>query len=300
MTPQKCIAMVQGQRYAGVIFDTCYGSQSLNATSFVPGDSCSIPCPGDARQICGGNAAAFKPKRLRMRHHSRALILQRDAPANILLTIFQLVVLPATTVVESGTTIVVPPTTMAGPAVIIPVPGVTAVAPPADRITRDASTAVVIAPPADRIIQDASTAVVGPGGTVTTTNGQPPSAPGAVSIPNPVSPNSAITSVVTTVIYMIVDPTRPTALVPVELCTTLYFEDCRCPTQVIPTLPMATYVADCNKCGVKGQSKVTITAPSDLGPYHSPSGNRLEGSLYSPLKVRIPLGQILPQLLSTF
>ncbi|EFQ26982.1 hypothetical protein CGRA01v4_07979 [Colletotrichum graminicola] len=263
MTPQKCIAMVQGQRYAGVIFDTCYGSQSLDATAFILGDSCSIPCPGDARQICGGNAA-LNSNRLRMRHNSRALVLQRDASTNILLTIFQLIVLPGTTVVESGATIVVQPTTIADPAIKIPTPSLTAVVPPV---------ASLPGLPAGTNVQNAPAAVIGPGGTVNTTNGQPTSALRPALIPSPLSPNSAITSVVTTVTYMIVDPTKPTALVPVELCTTLYFEDCQCPTQVIPTLPMATYVADCDKCGVNGQSKVTITAPS-VEPYHSPSGNR--------------------------
>ncbi|KZL82374.1 hypothetical protein CI238_13259 [Colletotrichum incanum] len=314
MTPQKCIVLVQGRRYSGVFFDTCYASDSLEATAFVPGNNCSIPCPGDARQICGGNAAALNTTRLFLRQKLRSNVLKRAAPANILLTIYELVVgLPGTTIVGPGTTIVIPPTTIIGPGVTVPGPGVTVVAPtivslpgsPAGPgVTVFGPGATVVAPttvslpgsPAGTAVADVPTTAVGPGTTVVTTNGiivtQPPSAPGPVVFPSLRNSDGAITSLVTTITYTTVDPTKPTVLVPVELCTTLYFKDCQCPTQVVPTVPMATYVAECAKCGGNGQSKVTLTIPMDLRPNNSPGGNSpavVVQSLSQPSKIISPI-----------
>ncbi|KAK1983054.1 hypothetical protein LZ30DRAFT_560421, partial [Colletotrichum cereale] len=262
MTPQKCTALVQGRRYSGVFFDTCYASESLDDTEFVIG--CKIPCPGSASQICGGNAADLNTTRILVRQNSRAPIFRRDAPASILLTFYQLaVVLPGTAIVGPDTTIVVPPTTIVGPGVTISDPSVTATITTPAASLPDSPAGTINVP---YIAANVPTTAVGPGATVITNDGivvtQAPSPLGPVLVPSPLSPGSAITSVITTVTYMIVDPMKSTALVPVEICTTLYYKECRCPTQVVPTVLMATYLADCDKCGANGQSKVTITVPN--------------------------------------
>ncbi|CAI0645974.1 unnamed protein product [Colletotrichum noveboracense] len=76
-----------------------------------------------------------------------------------------------------------------------------------------------------------------------------------------------ITSVVTTITYTTINPANPTALMGTELCSTLYFPDCGCPTQVTPTVPMTTIEASCNRCGSKGESLVTLTVPES--PYRT-------------------------------
>ncbi|KAL3297274.1 glycoside hydrolase [Colletotrichum asianum] len=70
-----------------------------------------------------------------------------------------------------------------------------------------------------------------------------------------------MTSVVTTITYTTINPANPTALMEAEICSTLYFPDCGCPTQVTPTVPMTTIEASCNRCGSKGENLVTLTVP---------------------------------------
>ncbi|KAM0325146.1 hypothetical protein ACHAQA_007685 [Verticillium albo-atrum] len=83
-----------------------------------------------------------------------------------------------------------------------------------------------------------------------------------------------ITSVVTTITYTTVDLTNPTSLVPVEVCTTLYYEDCQCSTQVTPTVPLVTYEAECDKCGDDDESSVTLTIPGDYSPTYKPTHDK--------------------------
>ncbi|OLN96927.1 hypothetical protein CCHL11_07387 [Colletotrichum chlorophyti] len=295
MTPQRCIAMNKGRRYAGVFFDTCYGSENLDATTFVPGDTCSIPCPGDANQICGGNAVAGNVTTIRVRRKLRPRVAKRAAPPNVLLTIYELIVgLPGTTIVGPGATVLgIPPTvvepgtTVSGP--VVPGPAstvaigapttVTAVSPGAAGSGPGADDEFIVnpVPPAETsLVESLSTA-----STVHVT--QNPNLPGsAVPINPPVL--DIIRSVVTTVTYTIVDPTEPTGLLSVELCTTLYFEDCNCPTQVIPAVPMATVESKCRKCGPNGENTVTLTVPADLNRVSS-SGSDVSAGVPEPPKV---------------
>ncbi|KAK2023735.1 hypothetical protein LX32DRAFT_510072, partial [Colletotrichum zoysiae] len=256
MTPQLCIGIAQGRRYSGVYFDTCYGSDSLEATEFVPGDTCTIPCPGDNSQICGGNGAPTNGTRILV-PRKRPQMSRRSAPANVLLTVYQLVIgLPGTTMIGDGTAVVVPPSTLNGPSIIVPGPGAPFVPPATISAPLPVSGTTVSAGP---------TSSVGPDGPVITTNAavftQPSSPPGQSASRSMGGSGGVITSVVTTITYTTFDSPNPTALVPVELCTTLYFEDCHCPTQVIPTVPMATYLAECNKCGDDGEGTVILTIP---------------------------------------
>lgn len=73
-------------------FSICYGSQSLEATNFVPSGRCRVRCPGDDKQICGGNVAANSPG---LPRHLRS---KRAVSSSILLTVYSLAVsLPNTT-----------------------------------------------------------------------------------------------------------------------------------------------------------------------------------------------------------
>ncbi|KAL0936369.1 uncharacterized protein CTRU02_208584 [Colletotrichum truncatum] len=268
MTPQKCIALAQGRRYSGVFFDTCYGSESLEATTFVQGTGCSIPCPGDPTQICGGNAAAVNGTRLGTRHLLRPRLLKRAAPPNVLLTIYEIaIVLPGSTVISSGVTVEVPPTTIVGQVVTVPGPNVVVSIP---------ATVAVSGPPTGAIVLGGPNTIVPPVVTVVTTRRvfvtQLANASGQGALTSLRSPVAGMTSVVTTITYTTIDPARPTALIPVELGTTLYFEDCHCPTQVIPTVTMAPYVAQCDKCGENGRSIVILAIPMDLNPNNRPAG----------------------------
>ncbi|KAJ0160347.1 hypothetical protein CTA2_8123 [Colletotrichum tanaceti] len=248
MTPEMCITLVQGRRYAGVYLDVCYGSESLDATTLVPEVDCNLRCPGNVGRFCGGNVAGTSPP---VRRDAGPHVSRRAAPANVLLTIYGVPLgSPGTTVVGPGATVVIPPTTIVEPGTTVVGPGTTIVIPPT----------TIVGPGSSIVVPGRPTTIVGPDGTLVTTT----------TVPIPVGD---ITSFVTTVTYTTVDPARPTALVPVELCTTLYFEDCRCPTPVTPTVPMATYEVQCDRCGRGGESTVTLTVPMDLGSGGSSGAN---------------------------
>ncbi|KAM0276760.1 hypothetical protein ACHAQH_006409 [Verticillium albo-atrum] len=85
-----------------------------------------------------------------------------------------------------------------------------------------------------------------------------------------------ITSVVTTITYTTVDLANPTVLVPAEVCTTLYFEDCHCSTQAIPTVPMVTYAAECDKCGDNEENIIYLTIPGYVDSKYSPTHDKPE------------------------
>ncbi|KAK1573052.1 uncharacterized protein LY79DRAFT_475200, partial [Colletotrichum navitas] len=235
MTPERCITVAQGRRYIGVFLDTCYAADTLDFVTPVQLDSCNLLCPGDARQLCGGVVTVTSP----VPRNIRPWISRRAAPANILLTIYGIPIgLLGTTVVGPGTTVVMPPATIVGPGITTTEPGVTIIG---------LTTILLPNVPGGTVVPSRPLTIIGPSGALI---------PTAVPISG-----SAITSMVTTVTYTTVDSARPTALVLVTLCTTLYFENCHCPTQVIPTVPMTTYEAKCDRCGHGGKNTVTLTVP---------------------------------------
>ncbi|KAL0940590.1 uncharacterized protein CTRU02_203353 [Colletotrichum truncatum] len=283
MTQQRCIALAQGRRYAGVVFDTCYGSENLDETVFVPGNSCNVPCPGDNTQVCGGNAAATNSTRLRARRQPKQQLSKRAAPPNVLLTIFELGNRqPGSSAVAgpgpAGPGVPVPgsPTDIANPNILNPVPGNPGapgvpgapVAPvPPGAASNDIVLPNVIAPTGPR---------------AGTTNAASPAETGGIAqaqsfLGRPSSTgqqNPALRSLVTTIPYATIDSARPNMLVSAELCTTLYYEDCGCPNQILPTVPMATIRMDCNRCGEHGESIVTLTVPAGVNPHNSLGGTR--------------------------
>ncbi|KAF4814834.1 hypothetical protein CGCTS75_v013236 [Colletotrichum tropicale] len=377
MTPQRCIELAGSLRYAGVFFDICYGSDSLESASFVPTEGCGTPCPGDLQQICGGSVAT-NITRLRARHF-RTEFSKRAVPGGVLLTIYErvdsVVVTPGitTTTIPVGGNSVLPstPITLPGSAApdnVIPITmgGTTPrqlttignILDPAVPLQPSSFTSPfivdgvpttlvgVITPTTATLSSPTITVSPGPGddgdvldpassvglagsqtvpnvgsptagsgagigddgdvldpsssgglaGSQTVSNGGSPtaaSAPGfgedkdvleplpttlglATSrIPPSTASESAgnlgvdipITSVITTITYTTINSADPTALMETEVCSTLYFPDCGCPTQVTPTVPMTAIEASCNRCGSKGESLVTLTVPES--PYRT-------------------------------
>lgn len=64
---------------------SCYGANSLEDTEILGDAMCDIPCPGDARLICGGRRS-FVPRRRDLE------LSRRAAPADILLTAYALII----------------------------------------------------------------------------------------------------------------------------------------------------------------------------------------------------------------
>ncbi|KAF4919160.1 hypothetical protein CGCVW01_v008160 [Colletotrichum viniferum] len=377
MTPQRCIELAGSLRYAGVFFDTCYGSDSLESASFVPTEGCGTPCPGDLQQICGGSVAT-NITRLRARHF-RPQVSKRAVPGSVLLTIYEgvdsVVVTPGTTTttIPVGGDLVLPstPITLPGSAAPENITPITNGGTPAGQLTTigntldsavppqpssftsvfivdgvpttlagattpsttapSSPTTTVIPAPGDDVDVLNPSSSVGLAGSQTVPNvGSPTAGSGAdigddgdvldpsssgglagsqtvsnvgspteasapgfgensdVLVPLPttlglatsrISPSMAsestgnlgvdmpITSVVTTIRYTTINPANPTALMGTELCSTLHFTDCGCPTQVTPTVPMTTIEASCNRCGSKGERLVTLTVPES--PYRT-------------------------------
>lgn len=77
MTPEVCVGLCSTSQYAGVYDTNCYCADALDAgTLALPDrDSCDAPCPGDSVEFCGGTTAG-------------AAAAKRDAPSNVLLTVY--------------------------------------------------------------------------------------------------------------------------------------------------------------------------------------------------------------------
>ncbi|CAJ0549326.1 Ff.00g029390.m01.CDS01 [Fusarium sp. VM40] len=108
MTIEQCVDSCNGLTYIGIFEGSCYCASKLNAdTRAVRNEtSCNRPCPGDDEQFCGGMVSQSTSTRSR-----RSVPLRRDAPNNILLTVYadisdadQPEVPPAMGPVAAGTT----------------------------------------------------------------------------------------------------------------------------------------------------------------------------------------------------
>lgn len=86
----------------------------------------------------------------------------------------------------------------------------------------------------------------------------------------------------TTVTYTTVNSANPTAFIKVELCTTLYFEDCGCDKQTTPEVRLATIVVDCDRCGYRGANVATLTVPAAPGVVYALSDGKKPGPNGSP------------------
>ncbi|RGP71710.1 hypothetical protein FLONG3_7014 [Fusarium longipes] len=234
MTTSSCISLAKGRAYVGIYDRSCYAASTLDSVEEVAGGRCSIPCPGDKTLACGGLTTSRRWAGL------RRTLNPRDAPANVLLTLYSLggeAPPPAggSTDVDNGT-----PITTRGPVAIPdtslgPVPTV----PSQPGFTRSNAIETEIVSSIDVILQ-----------------------PGKTQVETRIEATT-----VTTVTYTIVNPYNPSSLTITEYCATLSYQPCtRCAYQPIPTIDMTTYVVPCNACGINGESEVTITAPCTTQP----------------------------------
>lgn len=226
-------------------YSTCFVSDSLQGTALLTAASCNLPCPGNAGQICGGLTNATT---LGRRTYYGPQVSRRAAPPNILLTVFGRVETFGSTTIPSnagpsGSTIG-PPLSSVSP---VPVSGSSSLNSPTLPNPSSLVTLENIPPGFSSVSLplDGVEPIVTSG---TTTRIR--------------SNTQHITSVVTTIFYTTVDPVNPTAVVETELNTTIYFEDCGCPTQSTPSICMVTTVAQCHRCGLRGEDKVTLVVPS--------------------------------------
>ncbi|KZL70204.1 endo-1,3(4)-beta-glucanase [Colletotrichum tofieldiae] len=84
LTPQKCVDLCRPGKYAAVRDNQCFCAEVLDPDTRAEADRgrCSIPCPGNNTQLCGGTTnVSPAPSRLMQLH-------RRAAPANYLLTVY--------------------------------------------------------------------------------------------------------------------------------------------------------------------------------------------------------------------
>ncbi|KAL0932382.1 glycoside hydrolase [Colletotrichum truncatum] len=245
MTQERCVLLSQGRQYGGVFNDTCYASDFLQGTVLTLVSSCDLPCPGNAGQICGGLTNATT---LRRRNYYGQQISRRAAPPTVLLTLFGRVGNIGSTDIPSNAgpsgPAIGPSPSSAAP---IPLPGSSSLNVPPLQIPSSLVTLENFPPglPSVSLPSGGATTII-TGRTATQTR----------------SNTLSVTSVVTTIFYTTVNPLNPTAMVKTEFHTTIYFEDCGCPTQKIPSVCMVTTVAQCHRCGLRGENTVTLVVPS--------------------------------------
>jgi hypothetical protein len=267
---------------------SCYCASKLDAdTRAVRNEtSCNRPCPGDDEQFCGGMVSQSTSTRSR-----RSIPLRRDAPNNILLTVYadisdadQPEVPPAMAPVADVTTSVSggvvggpassaaasnqdgsnaqdepTPSNLVGLTAsndltgIVPVPSTT-------KMVADITEATDVAPVVGTAVAtnidgtvdaDADPVVV----LGTGSNGQVIEATGAL-----VDTNRE--PVISTISYFTLLPSNPGSLVPQESIVTMQYEQCDyCETPTLIKPPMATRVVECDGCGTNGENTVTLTVP---------------------------------------
>ncbi|KAF4972681.1 hypothetical protein FSARC_830 [Fusarium sarcochroum] len=85
MTIEQCIQACGGLTYIGIFEGSCYCASKLDGdTRAIRNETtCNRPCPGDEDQFCGGLVTQGTRNRLK-----RSIPLRRDAPNNVLLTVY--------------------------------------------------------------------------------------------------------------------------------------------------------------------------------------------------------------------
>ncbi|KAL7766895.1 hypothetical protein ACKLNR_004811 [Fusarium oxysporum f. sp. zingiberi] len=240
MTTASCVALARGRAYVRIYDRSCYGSDSLDATSLVLNGRCDIPCPGDSSHFCGGLVVSSSERRW---VGPRKALDTRAAPANILLTLHALNDVPHSPG-ETSTEVEVTVTTQDG---VTAIPTDAIPSRPVATVT-DIMTESVILQPVETVVDSIRK-----------------------------SGQTLVETTVTTVTYTIVDPNNLSTMTVTEYCATLRYEPCsRCAHPPVPTVEMTTYVVPCIACGHNGENEVTITAP--CAAVTEPARNDAHGS----------------------
>ncbi|KAF5000967.1 hypothetical protein FGRMN_1337 [Fusarium graminum] len=259
MTIEQCVDACDG-------LTQCYCASKLDAdTRAVRNEtSCNRPCPGNDDQFCGGMVSQSTSSRSR-----RNFPLRRDAPNNILLTVYadisdadQPEVPPAMAPVTNGTA-------SASDGV-----GGGSARPTASNDQdgsngQDDQAGVVLAATATESVNDTTEtigAAVVAGTAVTTQDADSVMVLGTASNEQAVDATGVIDTdrepVISTITYLTVLPSDPGSLVPQESIVTMQYEHCDyCETPKLVKPPMATRVVKCDGCGTNGESTVTLTVP---------------------------------------
>ncbi|KAM0554107.1 hypothetical protein ACHAPJ_006905 [Fusarium lateritium] len=86
MTTIECEKLTEGRTYMGLFLRSCYAADTLNSSDLVRNGRCDLPCPGDPGLFCGG--LVNPDSRLEPRYEPDQGIAHRDAPPDILLTLY--------------------------------------------------------------------------------------------------------------------------------------------------------------------------------------------------------------------
>ncbi|KAH6869506.1 hypothetical protein B0T10DRAFT_450993, partial [Thelonectria olida] len=246
MTTEKCISLVGERRYVGIFRRSCYVADTLDAAALVPDAQCDIPCPGDATLFCGGLVLSAAQRR------NEASIHRRDAPSDIVLTLYSRVVdgtespsdaASIPTSASFGGVSFSLSSTAAGTreATVVDVPSESipfSVAAPSDNIS------LSVADGPSRISETAQGSDRTYGLTWTMTETEP-------------------VTTVAMVLYTTVDLANPSRLTVTKLHVTLTYFPCHsCPNHGVPLVEMTTVTARCSACGQNGRSDVVLTVPN--------------------------------------
>ncbi|RBR07942.1 uncharacterized protein FIESC28_10456 [Fusarium coffeatum] len=286
MTIERCIDACDGLTYIGLFESTCYCASALDGdTRAIRNEtSCNRPCPGDDGQFCGGMVTQNTRSRSR-----RSIPLRRDAPSNILLTVYA-------DISDAGQPEVPP---AMGPGSDSPSTGSGAGQgspnnqDDTNNEDEDGSAGQSVSDDQDGMDAEGDSvpeptnirAVVGSDATdidevleaVAATNTAVAAAIDAeispVAVIGTASDGSVIEAtraladanrepITSTITYFTVMPSNPGSLVPQQGIVTMSYEQCDyCETPELIKPPMETKVVECDGCGPNGEDTVTLTVP---------------------------------------
>ncbi|KIL86947.1 hypothetical protein FAVG1_09500 [Fusarium avenaceum] len=250
MTTEECVKLGAGRAYIGIYLRSCYAADTLDSAGIVPNGRCDLPCPGDPGLFCGGIIATGSNLESRFESHRR--LSRRDAPPNILLTLYANINAASGSLATSDVQTTVDATTDNS---LVPTFNPTITVYPSSSTQSPVQSFINSAIPVE------------PSVSITQSQGGRPIIP---PFPTTAPLNAgnftrteAIAPIVTTITYTAVDPNNPSFLTVTEFCTTLRPPPCRqCQYQKPPTVEMTTIKVDCNSCGHYGENTIILEVPA--------------------------------------
>ncbi|KAJ3523119.1 hypothetical protein NM208_g12574 [Fusarium decemcellulare] len=280
LTTVDCISLGEGRAYIGIFNRSCYAADSLSFTALVGTGSCDIPCPGDPGLFCGGLVDPNRP--LAKRSELGQSFGSRAAPAGILLTLYGLAdALPVSSSDSSAIDTETRDQTSATALESESVSNTISSLPVSVPTSAISSADISFIPSASQSLSNSDLPVL-PSASDSDDNPPSESFPtlSVTDLPvvnpnNPIPLPSApfqignfsaaatnLETLVTTVVYTIIDPHNPSYLTVTEICTTMKYAPCRqCQQPRLPTVEMTTIKTTCDACGYHGENTVTLTIP---------------------------------------
>jgi hypothetical protein len=206
---------------------------------------CNLPCPGDPGLFCGGeidNRSTFEP-----RFRSGRRLSRRDAPSDILLTLYAQIEAISGSLTTSDVFSTVDATTDSS---LIPTVNPTIPVSTSSITQSFINSAITNEPSVPATRSQGGGPIVPPFPTTVTYNA------------GNFTRTEAVAPITTTMTYTVVDPNNPSQLTITEFCTTLRPAPCRqCQYQKPPTVEMTTIKVDCNACGHYGENTIILDVP---------------------------------------